>query len=50
MPEHHQPDISFARLNQIDPAEILAHMSDPRVATHMPLLTEPWTPETMPGA
>lgn len=49
MPEHHQPDISFARLGQIDPAEILAHMSDPRVATHMPLLTEPWTPEICAG-
>ena len=35
-------DISFARLPQIDPAEIAAHMSDPGVATHMPLLTNDW--------
>ncbi|WP_424932231.1 GNAT family N-acetyltransferase [Amaricoccus macauensis] len=36
------PDISFARLPQIDPAEIIAHMSDPRVTAHLPLATEPW--------
>ncbi|WP_386172266.1 GNAT family N-acetyltransferase [Sulfitobacter sp. R86518] len=27
---------------KIDPAEIMAHMSDPRVAEHMPLLTFEW--------
>ena len=36
-------DIAFARLTAVDPAEILAHMSDPRVAEHMPLLTFTWT-------
>jgi len=35
-------DIVFARLPEIEPAEIAAHMSDPRVAEHMPLLTFEW--------
>lgn len=35
-------DIAFARLPQIAPREIIAHMSDPRVAEHMPLLTFEW--------
>lgn len=35
-------DITFARLSEIDPAEIADHMSDPRVAEHMPLLTSQW--------
>lgn len=35
-------DIAFARLPEIAPAEIAAHMSDPRVAEHMPLLTFTW--------
>ncbi|WP_238368228.1 GNAT family N-acetyltransferase [Mesobacterium pallidum] len=34
--------ITFARLTEVDPAEIAAHMSDPRVAEHMPLLTFAW--------
>lgn len=34
--------LSFARITEIRPAEIIAHMSDPRVARHMPLLTSPW--------
>ncbi|MEO9653306.1 MAG: GNAT family N-acetyltransferase [Roseobacter sp.] len=34
--------ISFSRLSAIEPAEIVAHMSDPRVAEHMPLLTFEW--------
>ncbi|MEM7686135.1 MAG: GNAT family N-acetyltransferase [Pseudomonadota bacterium] len=34
--------ITFVRLTEIDPAEIAAHMSDPRVAAHMPLLTANW--------
>lgn len=38
--------ITFTRLTAIDPALIAAHMSDPRVARHMPLLTGPWTTET----
>lgn len=37
-----KPDIVFARLPEIEPAEIIAHMSDPRVAEHMPLLTFEW--------
>ncbi|WP_108257726.1 GNAT family N-acetyltransferase [Mangrovicoccus ximenensis] len=32
------PEIAFARLPEIAPAEIAAHMSDPRLAEHMPLL------------
>ncbi|MEO1139526.1 MAG: GNAT family N-acetyltransferase [Pseudomonadota bacterium] len=35
-------DITFVRLSQIAPSEILSHMSDPRVAEHMPLLTSKW--------
>jgi hypothetical protein len=38
-PERH---ITFARLPDISPDEIMAHMSDPRVAEHMPLLTFQW--------
>jgi len=35
-------EITFSRLPKIDPTEIIAHMSDPRVAAHMPLLTFEW--------
>ena len=35
-------EITFARLPEIEPSEIVAHMSDPRVAEHMPLLTFEW--------
>jgi hypothetical protein len=35
-------DITFARLPSIPPKEIITHMSDPRVAEHMPLLTFTW--------
>ncbi len=35
-------EINFTRLPEIDPAEIVAHMSDPRVAEHMPLLNFEW--------
>ncbi|MEL7046466.1 MAG: GNAT family N-acetyltransferase [Pseudomonadota bacterium] len=34
--------ITFARLSEIAPAEILDHMSDPRLAEHMPLLNSAW--------
>ena len=34
--------ITFTRLPKIDPSEIIAHMSDPRMAEHMPLLTPHW--------
>ncbi|MXQ08595.1 GNAT family N-acetyltransferase [Alphaproteobacteria bacterium GH1-50] len=44
-----ESSIAFVRLTEIDPAEIVAHMSDPRVAEHMPLLTFAWTEETVEG-
>lgn len=34
--------IEMVRLTEIDPSEIVAHMSDPRVGEHMPLLTFAW--------
>ena len=34
--------ITFARLPEIEPDQIIAHMSDPRVAEHMPLLKCDW--------
>ncbi|WP_282607824.1 GNAT family N-acetyltransferase [Pelagibius sp. Alg239-R121] len=34
--------LTFARLPDISPDEIIAHMSDERVAEHMPLLTFKW--------
>lgn len=36
------PAIVFARLTDIPSHLLVAHMSDPRMAEHMPLLTEPW--------
>ncbi|WP_428645062.1 GNAT family N-acetyltransferase [Roseibium sp.] len=39
-------DITFARLTAISPDELVAHMSDPRVGEHMPLLTMTWDRET----
>jgi len=41
------PEIAFARLPTVDPEEILSHMSDPRVAEHMPLLTYQWDAATV---
>lgn len=38
--------ITFARLSDIPAETLIAHMSDPRVREHMPLLTFAWTPET----
>lgn len=35
-------DIRFVRLTDAPLPELVAHMSDPRMAEHMPLLTEPW--------
>lgn len=35
-------NVTFARLPDISPDEIIAHMSAPRVAEHMPLLTFKW--------
>ena len=40
------PAITFARLPTIAPATIADHMSDPRVAEHMPLLTSAWDSAT----
>ncbi|MBS8225874.1 GNAT family N-acetyltransferase [Vannielia litorea] len=37
--------LTFARLPQIDPNLLLAHMNDPRIAAHLPLLTQPWGPQ-----
>lgn len=34
--------IDFVRLSEIPPIEIAEHMSDPRLAEHMPLLTSGW--------
>ncbi|WCL54323.1 hypothetical protein [Gimibacter soli] len=34
--------ITFARLPEIPVGELMAHMSDPRLARHMPLLTFTW--------
>ncbi|WP_373460348.1 GNAT family N-acetyltransferase [Pseudokordiimonas caeni] len=35
-------EITFARLPEIPAGELMAHMSDPRLARHMPLLTYAW--------
>ena len=44
------PDqITFVRLPAIEPAEIAAHMSDPRVAEHMPLLKFDWDAKAVEG-
>ncbi len=36
------PDIRFGRLADLAPDELVAHMSDPRMRDHMPLLTFEW--------
>ncbi len=41
-----KPEITFRRLFEIDPTQIMAHMSAPRVAAHMPLLKRPWNDPT----
>lgn len=40
-------EVSFVRLPEISPDEIVAHMSDPRVARYMPLLTSNWDREAV---
>ncbi len=40
-------EIDFVRLPEVSPSDILAHMSDPRVAEHMPLLTFEWDAEAV---
>lgn len=42
MTDSAKEEITFARLPTISPDVIIAHMSDPRVAEHMPLLTFKW--------
>ncbi len=42
-------EIAFVRLTEIQPSEIAAHMSDPRVAEHMPLLTSAWDTKVAAG-
>ena len=39
---HLKQQITFARLPRIAAADIIAHMSDPRVAAHLPLMTFDW--------
>ncbi len=39
--------ITFARLTEVPQELILEHMSDPRVAEHMPLLSTKWDRETV---
>lgn len=46
MPSGSIPRISFARLSEVSPDEILAHMSDPRVTAHMPLAGFAWTTQS----
>lgn len=46
MPLSHSKTITFVRLPKIAPDEIIQHMSDPRVAEHMPLLTSQWDHKT----
>lgn len=36
-------EIEFVRLTDLALPEIVSHMSDPRVAEHMPLLAFEWT-------
>lgn len=38
-------EITFVRLPEVPRHEIVAHMSDPRLAAHMPLLTGRWDDE-----
>jgi len=37
-----EPNVTFVRLTDIPRGQIIAHMTDPRVAEHMPLLTFQW--------
>lgn len=45
MAQKGSPRITFGRLPDIGPDTLVAHMSDPRVAEHMPLLKGAWTHE-----
>lgn len=37
-----KPEVTFVRLTEIELSEIARHMTDPRIAEHMPLLTFEW--------
>lgn len=39
-----EPGVVFARLKDLPLEVLVAHMSDPRMAAHMPLLTFAWDP------
>lgn len=43
MTGHMRSEIRFARLSDIPGTTITAHMQDPRVTAHLPLLDGPWT-------
>ena len=40
-------ELALTRLRNISPAEIIEHMSDPRLKEHMPLLTSKWDTEAV---
>lgn len=42
MPPASRHELTFVRLTEISLDELIAHMSDPRVGEHMPLLTFKW--------
>lgn len=39
-------EITFARLTDVSPGDIIAHMSEPRVIAHMPLAPRSWDLKT----
>lgn len=43
------PSIRFGDLSALSPAVLVAHMNDPRVAAHLPLLTHRWTVDDAEG-
>jgi hypothetical protein len=47
MTTSHRKIIAFGRLPEVATDELMAQMSDPRVAEHMPLLTASWTPDVV---
>ena len=42
-------EIEFVRLTEVSAEEITAHMTDPRMAEHMPLLKAEWTHQSTEG-
>ncbi|KAE9628799.1 GNAT family N-acetyltransferase [Parasedimentitalea maritima] len=47
MTQTSEREITFVRLPDVSADDIIAHMSDPRVAEHMPLLTFDWDHKTV---